>query len=179
MYLWECVDRKQPWSLAYICWCGPELHLLNVQPEPEHAPLLCCQSSCKRFPLVHTGNWNNKKMYQYTDNVLCVIKVPPFLPHSLHAISWTNAKTKVPFDVETNKQYLMTSFMSLTGCFLDFFADSTGMGIGSGGGKSAVRSSSPKMAACWVKSMSCMNDMLRLRAKSRSWAQSRIKRSNT
>lgn len=50
----------------------------------------------------------------------------------------------------TNEEYLMTSFMTLTGCFLDFLADSVGMGIISGGGISAVRSSSPKMAACCV-----------------------------
>lgn len=49
-----------------------------------------------------------------------------------------------------DKKHLMTSFMTLTGCFLDFLADSAGMGIISGGGISAVRSSSPKMAACWV-----------------------------
>lgn len=48
-----------------------------------------------------------------------------------------------------NQEYL-TSFMTLTGCFLDFLADSTGRGIISGGGISAVRSSSPKMATCWV-----------------------------
>lgn len=72
----------------------------------------------------------------------------------------------------------MTSFMSLTGCFFDFLADSTGMGIISGGGISAVRSSSPKMAACWVKSMSCMKDMLRFRANSRSCAQCRGKTLN-
>lgn len=66
----------------------------------------------------------------------------------------------------------MTSFESLTGCFLDFLADSIGMGIIiSGGGISAARSSSPKMAACWVKSISCMKDMLRFRANSRSWRE--------
>lgn len=67
------VQSVKPLSLACICWCGRELHLQNVQPVPEHAPLLCCQSSCMRFPLVHTGNWDGRNVtqYQYTDEVLC------------------------------------------------------------------------------------------------------------
>lgn len=67
-------------------------------------------------------------------------------------ISFLKCKQKVRFNLDitrNNKKYLMTSFMSLTG-FFDFLADSTGMGIISGGGTSAARSSSPKMAACWV-----------------------------
>lgn len=76
----------------------------------------------------------------------------------------------------TIRKSLMSHFMSLAGCFLDFFEGSTGMGIVSGGGRSAVRSSSPKMAACWEKSMSCMKDMLRFSAKRRSWTQSERER---
>lgn len=62
---------------------------------------------------------------------------------------------------------------SLTGCFLDFFADSVWKWATSGTGSSPATSSSPRMAACWEKSMSCMKDMLRFRANSRSCKQSR------
>lgn len=74
--------------------------------------------------------------------------------------------------LDANEEYLTTSFITLTGCFRDFLANSTGMVI-SGGSRSAVRSSSPKMAACCLLSMSCMNDTLRFKANRRSCTQGR------
>ncbi len=66
--------------------------------------------------------------------------------------------------------YLMIG--SFTGCFLDFLGYSVWMGRISVTGSSGVLSLSPKMAACWEKSMSCINDMLRFKANSRSCEQS-------
>lgn len=66
--------------------------------------------------------------------------------------------------------YLMSGSL-WWGCFLDFFANSTGVEMTAGCGSSAAISSSPKMAACWEKSMSCMKDMLRFSVRSRSCGQ--------
>lgn len=56
-------------------------------------------------------------------------------------------KNNIGIITVTKRKHLMAS-LSLTGCFLDLFVNSAGMGIISGGGRSAVRSSSPNMAAC-------------------------------
>lgn len=91
-------------------------------------------------------------------------------------LNFTSSKCsrKHPF-LETWFVYLFIYLImgSLTGCFLDFLADSVWKWAISGTGSSPATSSSPKMAACWEKSMSCMKDMLRFRAKSRSCKQSR------
>lgn len=152
------MSNGTPWSLACICWCGPALHPLNAQQERERAPRPCCRWSCKHFPLVQTCNFI-KKDYRVALSF-------SYLIANLNL----DHKDNIGMITVTKMKHLMAS-LSLTGCFLDLFVNSAGMGIISGGGRSAVRSSSPNMAACWVKSISCRKDMLRFRAKSRSWTQ--------